>query len=74
MLVKYDYTIYDIVLILKENKDIIKVHMTPVGKLECFEASKTHFGPKITKPTTLFSIVLFWFCCQSAFSDSKLSD
>jgi len=37
------------VLVQKGNKHIIKaVHVTSVGYLECFEASKIHFGPKIT--------------------------
>jgi len=49
------------VLVQKGNKDIIKVvHVTSVGKLECFEALKIHFGLKITKTTTLFK-----FCCQT---------
>jgi len=39
-----------IVLLQKGNKDIIKVvHVTSVGELECFEASKIHFGPQKKK-------------------------
>jgi len=35
------------VLVRKGNKDIIKVVLVSlVDELECFEASKIHFGPK----------------------------
>ena len=48
------YTVH----VQKGNKNVIKVvHVTSEGPLEFFEASKIHFGPKITKITTLFRIV-----------------
>ena len=48
------YTVH----VQKGNKNIFKVvHVTSEGPLEFFEASKIHFGPKIAKTTTLFSIV-----------------
>ena len=50
------YTVH----VQKGNKNIFKVvHVTSEGPLEFFEASKIHFGPKIAKITTLFSIVFF---------------
>jgi len=49
--------VWHTVLVRKGNKDIIKVVLvSSVDALECFEASKIHFGPKITKTTTFIKI------------------
>jgi len=49
------------VLVQKGNKDIIKVvHVTSVGKLEFFEASEIHFGPKIYLIISDIFIFPFW--------------
>ena len=53
----------------KGKKNIIKVvHVTSEGQLEFVEASKIHFGPKIAKTMTLFSIVFSSGSVVSAFT------
>jgi len=49
------------VLVQKGNTDIIKVvHVTSEGYLECFEASKIDFGPKIAKTMIIYEVLQAW--------------
>ena len=65
------YTVH----VQKGNKNIFKVvHVTSEGPLEFFEASKIHFGPKISKTTTLFSVVFSPGSVVSAFTALQFSD
>ena len=65
------YTVH----VQKGNKNIFKVvHVTSEGPLEFFEASKIHFGPKISKTTTLFSIDFSPGSVMSAFTTLQFSD
>ena len=55
----------------KGNKNIIKVvHVASEGPLEYIEASKIHFGPKITKIMTLFR---FFFSSGSVVNATALT-
>ena len=65
------YTVH----VQKGNKNIIKVvHVTSEGQLEFVEASKIHFGPKITKMMTLFSIVFSFGFVVSVFTTLLMYD
>ena len=64
------YTVH----VQKGNKNIFKVvNVTSEGQLEFIEALKIHFGPKIAKTTTLFSVLFSSVSVMSAFTILQFS-